>query len=226
MVLLEAVWQFQTQNVVPPSAGAIRSDDLDTVWIHRLDDAGYDRSTEFGITPPPPFVMLARDPAGNVYAWHVISRDSEPDYETLTFDGAPPVPTKGTKVLVSWLSEAEASGEVPVPTPIEDEARLTQAVVAKAVRILSLVEAPLGLWGEMTDMGPASVKPDWQIRELLFGLHYSGMAVPEVSADVVIRQGLQTDPATFPADKLPDIDRAIAAARSWIAHDLQGFGIA
>jgi hypothetical protein len=114
---------------------------------------------------------------------------------------------------------------IVTPTP-EDEARLTQAVVAKAVRILSLVEAPLGIWGEMTDMGPASVKPDWQIRELLFGLHYSGMAVPEVSADMVIRQGLQTDPATFPADKLPDIDRAIAAARSWIAHDLQGFGIA
>ena len=111
------------------------------------------------------------------------------------------------------------------PTP-EDEARLVQAVVAKAVRILSLIEAPLGVWGEMTDMGMASVKPDWQIRELLFGLHYSGMPVPEVSADMVIRMGLQTDPASFPTDKLSDVERAIAAARSWIAHDLQGFGIA
>lgn len=112
-----------------------------------------------------------------------------------------------------------------VLTP-EDEARLEQAVIAKATRILMLVEAPLGIWGEMGEMGPAAVRPDWQIRELLYGLHYSEADVPDVTTDVVIRQGLQTDPDTFPADRLDDVERAINSARSWIAHDLVGIGVA
>ncbi len=109
----------------------------------------------------------------------------------------------------------------------EDEARLEQAVVAKATRILKLVESPLGLWGEMAEMGPAAVKPDWQIRELLYGLHYLEVATaPVVTTDMVIRQGLQTDPASFPVALLPDVQRAIDSAQSWVAHDLVGIGVA
>ena len=119
---------------------------------------------------------------------------------------------------------------VPSPTA-DDTERLMQACVAKATRILMLVEAPLGSWGEMTDLGVASVRPDYQIRELLFGLHYQpewdlDAVLEGATAEMVIRQGLQTDPASFPAERLPDVERALAAARSWIKLDLVGLGVA
>ena len=59
---------------------------------------------------------------------------------------------------------------LPAPTPSE-EARLAQAIIAKATRILLLAATPLGLAGEVTEFGVATVRPDYQIKELLFGLH-------------------------------------------------------
>jgi hypothetical protein len=38
----------------------------------------------------------------------------------------------------------------------------------------------------------------------------------------VIRVGLSADPATFPADKLPDVERALEAAISWVSAELEG----
>lgn len=119
-----------------------------------------------------------------------------------------------------------------MPTTPDEEARLIQAVAAKATRILMLAEAPLGVWGEITEMGVAQTRPDYQIRELLFGLHYRGadLDVDTITAavdpEMVIRQGLQTDPANFPPDRLPDVERAIDAARSWVASEVVGFGAA
>jgi len=227
-MILEGVWQYETGVVPPPGVGGMRTPADDSVlWLHRIDDSGFDRSIEFGAAPEPPFDILVRDANGHNRRWQVTSVSNEGDYAEASvayLSGSTEPLTKNVLVLVQWETADQIGGVTP--TPPEDEARLTQAVIAKATRILSLVESPLGLWGEMTDLGPASVKPDWQIRELLFGLHYSGMPVPEVSADMVIRQGLQTDPAGFPTANLPDVERAIAAARSWIAHDLQGFGIA
>ena len=96
---------------------------------------------------------------------------------------------------------------IPLPTTPEDDARIVQACISKAARILALAEAPLGVWGEITEMGMAETKPDYQIRELLFGFHYGGIDVLTITADVttemVITQGLQTDPATFPVLPAP-----------------------
>jgi hypothetical protein len=79
--------------------------------------------------------------------------------------------------------------------------------------------APLGTFGELTELGMSTVRPDYQIAELLFGLRLTewdlaldGLVTP----DDVIRQGLQANPATFPAERLPDVERAIDTAVSWV----------
>lgn len=111
---------------------------------------------------------------------------------------------------------------------VAEAARLTQAVVAKATRILVLIEAPLGSWGEMTELGQSAVRPDYQIRELLLGLHYRELDLSglDVTTDMVIRAGLQTDPAGFPTDRIPDVQRAIDTALDWVGAELVGFGAA
>jgi hypothetical protein len=105
-----------------------------------------------------------------------------------------------------------------VPTSEETE-RITQAVIHKATRILVLAGAPLGTFGELTEFGMPTVRPDYQVAELLFGLRLSEWELDLaglVTTDDVIRQGLQTDPATFPADRVPDVQRAIDSAVSWV----------
>ena len=119
---------------------------------------------------------------------------------------------------------------LPAPS-LNEEARLTQALIAKATRFFVQLEAPLGTIGELTDFGMATVRPDYQIRELLFGLHAADWTVEDLTAlvttDEVIRAGLQADPATFPAARIPDVQRAIDAAADWISKDLEGaFGVA
>lgn len=94
--------------------------------------------------------------------------------------------------------------------------RLTQAVLAKAVRIYAMAEAPLGTHGEWTEFGVARVMPDHQISELLAGLmyeHFTEDLSTLIEADDVIRQLGYDD---FPAEKEADVDRAIAAAASWV----------
>jgi len=111
-------------------------------------------------------------------------------------------------------------------TPTDTQtARLAQAVIAKATRFLVLPEAPLGTWGEMGDLGIATVRPDYSIVELLYGLHFRDFDVDWdtiVSTDDVIRVGLAAEPDTFPTDKRPDVDRALAAAIDWINEELRG----
>ena len=105
-------------------------------------------------------------------------------------------------------------------------ARLTEAVIAKATRILLLGEAPLGSWGEQDLVAP--VRPDYQILELIYGLRYKDFEVDLTTlatADDVIRRGLQTDPDTYPGDK-DDVDSALLAAADWVGEALQGFGVA
>lgn len=109
---------------------------------------------------------------------------------------------------------------------------MAQAVIYKAVRFLKLPESPLGAWGEFSEygVGVATVRPDHAIEEMLYGLRLRDWDVDLeslVTADDVIRVGLEMDPATFPADKLGDVERALSAAVSWVAHHLQqGVGIA
>jgi len=118
-----------------------------------------------------------------------------------------------------------------LPGPVPSTARLTQAIIAKAARFLAMVEAPLGSWGELTEFGLATVRPDFQIKELLFGLHNSGILLTDlaglVEVDDVIRAGLNADPLTFPAERIPDVQRAIDSAVDWVWHELeQAYGVA
>lgn len=117
------------------------------------------------------------------------------------------------------------------PTP-EITAALRLAVIYKATRILAVSGSPLGSWGEYPDggVGPIPVRPDHTIAELLYGIRFVDWDVDLptlVTSDDVIRVGLETDPTTYPAERVPDVEAAIAAASSWVAHYvLDGTGVA
>jgi hypothetical protein len=117
-----------------------------------------------------------------------------------------------------WLYDLEV---VHTPTDEQVEA-FTQAIIAKATRIIVMGEAPLGTWGELTEFGIATVKPDYQIKELLYGLTLRNWDVDLtglVDTDDVVRAGLQS-PEAFPAARVPDVQRAIDTAVAWVAHYL------
>jgi hypothetical protein len=119
---------------------------------------------------------------------------------------------------------------VAVPANQEVTDRLVQAVIQKATRILMLSKAPLGSWGELNEFGVATVRSDYEIQELLYGLRFVNWDVDLmtlVDTDDVIRVGMQTDPTTFPTDRVPDVQRAIGGAVSWIAgYLLDGANVA
>jgi hypothetical protein len=102
--------------------------------------------------------------------------------------------------------------------------RLRSALIQKATRFLILPTGPLGFYGEMTEWGTPTARPDYQIAELLMGLHQTIAEIADlaglVTTDEVIRNGLQADPATFPADRVPDVQRAIDAAADWIKSEV------
>lgn len=106
------------------------------------------------------------------------------------------------------------------------EAQLAQAVIAKATRLYVLVEAPLGVVGEMSELGMVTVRPDYTIGELLFGLRYQDITVEDwtsiVTASDVIRSGLNMDPATAPDYVEAGVERALTAAIGWVETELAG----
>ncbi len=113
----------------------------------------------------------------------------------------------------------------------EQVEQITQAVIQKATRILALSHSPLGLWGGDVDFGPVPVRSDYEIAELLYGLRLVNWDIDLtslVTTEDVIRVGLQAaNPATYPVDQLPDVQRAIDAAVAWVAVALlYGFGVA
>lgn len=110
----------------------------------------------------------------------------------------------------------------PVVATPEIEARLAQAVLAKAVRIYAMAEAPLGTHGEMTEYGVMRVMPDHQIMELCAGLlrvNWDVDLVALVTVEDVVRAMGYDD---LPPDKEGDIERAISAAASWVAEYILG----
>lgn len=103
----------------------------------------------------------------------------------------------------------------------EQAAQLKEAVIAKATRIFLQSPAALGYVGELGEMGMATVRPDYQIRELLHGLRFVDWDIDHTdfpSQDEVLEQGLQTSGLT--TAKLDLIDDAIAAAWSWVANEI------
>ena len=125
--------------------------------------------------------------------------------------------------------------------PTESQlARLKLAIVQKAVRLLVLPEAPFGSFGEITEYGRTAVRPDFAIKELLYGFRgkdfntydEDGELVEEfdiddvvVTSDDVIRMGFD-DPEVFTAEREADVDAAIDAAKSWVADYIAGVGVA
>ena len=126
----------------------------------------------------------------------------------------------------AWFSPST----VAVPATSATSDRIKQAVIQKATRILMLSKAPLGMWGELNEFGVATVRADYEIQELLFGLRFINWDVDPLTladTDDVIRIGLQADPATFPTDRVADVQMAIDGAASWVAaYLLDGANVA
>lgn len=108
--------------------------------------------------------------------------------------------------------------------PVGDDAdRVRQAVIHQAVRFAGLLEAPLGQLG--TEFGPAPVRVNYSLNELLYGMRGQydpaglvGFQWP--TSDDVIRAGFGADVAAFPTDRRPDVDRALAAGISDVTKHL------
>lgn len=103
------------------------------------------------------------------------------------------------------------------------EAQLKEAMISKAARIYVMTGASLGYVGEISEMGSATLRPDYQIRELLEGLRFIDWDVDLtaiVDADEVIRAGLGADPTSYTAAQSALVDQAIAAAASWVATEI------
>lgn len=109
------------------------------------------------------------------------------------------------------------------------EQALKSALIQKATRFLVMSGAPLGRWGNSNEIGLSQIRPDYEVAEMLLGLRGQDWDVDLetlVSTDEVIRVGLQTEPGDYPLESLPDVERAISAACSWVASYLIGVGLA
>jgi len=126
----------------------------------------------------------------------------------------------------AWFSPST----VAVPATSATEERIKTAVIQKATRILMLSKAPLGSWGELNEFGVATVRADYEIQEILFGLRFVNWDVDPLTlatTDDVIRIGMQADPDTFPTDRIPDVQMAIDSAAWWVAaYLLDGANVA
>lgn len=105
------------------------------------------------------------------------------------------------------------------------------AIKAAANRQLQLTYAALGLVGEVTEFGVASVRPPYGIIEVLRGLRLPEWEVEDlaglVTTDDVIRAGLGVEPSTFPTDRIPDVQMAIDSAAEYVRAEVWGaFGVA
>lgn len=112
----------------------------------------------------------------------------------------------------------------PPPLPTQ-EAQIQQAVIHQAVRFTGLLEAPLGQLG--TEFGPAPVRVNYSLNELLFGLRgqfdpVDVSAVTWPTVDDVIRGGFRVDVTQFPAQNRIDVARALDTAITDVAAHITG----
>lgn len=131
----------------------------------------------------------------------------------------------GTNVFTEWSEISSFLQSPTVPILTEQMLRMSEALIQKATRIYVLSQAPMGYTGDLVDEMVASVRPDYQIQELLYGLRFRNWAVnlaALATVDDVIRHGLQADPADFPVEKIPDVQRALSGAVSWVAEFVMG----
>lgn len=174
------------------------------------------------ITPWGPVEVLNEDTVGTFPAYIT-------DYAVTVTDVDYPLQARwetSAGQYTFWFSPSTVS----IPATAEATERLKQSVIQKATRILMLSKAPLGSWGELNEFGVATVRADYEIQELLYGLRFVNWDVDLqaiATVDEVIRIGMQADPDTFPTDRLPDVQMAIDAASSWVAsYVLDGANVA
>ena len=108
---------------------------------------------------------------------------------------------------------------LPVATT-NDEARIASAIIFKASRFKGFPDAPFGFAGEVGEFGVATVQTDRATVEMLYGL-LAGVDLAEVDLDALVTTddvivAMGHDPATYPTDLVPVIQRALDSAVSWI----------
>lgn len=109
-----------------------------------------------------------------------------------------------------------------VPTEAQ-EARVRQAIIAKAIRFMLMPGTPFGVFGIGVDGAAASVRPDHAITEMLYGLRFADLdisAVAVTAAEVIRSMDAEAD--DFNESKEDDVDRAIEAAKDWVSEYLAG----
>jgi hypothetical protein len=218
---------IQTQ----PGAGRLSTDQgwVDTVLEVRLSETSDDgRVPDFVVYDAAPVPITVTAFGGKV----AVFDPSGPSVDQGTFRTIPVTVghIEGTSPANNEDLAVDAfEGDEPAPTPLALE-RVKAALIQKAARFVIFPTGPLGLYGEMSEWGTPTAKPDYQIAELLKGLHlpdYDVDLVGLITTDDVIRNGLQADPSTFPAERLPDVQRAIDAATDWVHSELwDAWGVA
>jgi hypothetical protein len=114
------------------------------------------------------------------------------------------------------------------------ELRLKLAIIQRSTRLLALPDKPFGAAGEMTEYGSLALRPDFAIKELLFGIPRS-VTVPEEDSDgeglseldqVEVTVGdvksFTNESGILTDAKEDQIELSIEAARDWIHEYLQG----
>jgi hypothetical protein len=215
--IVAGIWTYKKQ-APPPLAGEIRADG-GALFLSEVDGNGTDRSAEFDVAAAST-IRITDGPT--VALFEVTAASDAGTYRQLTgtwVEGTPDTPTQNALIVVEWEVL-----EATEPTAGQ-AAQLAVAAIGKATRLLVLPGSPYGLSGEVTDFGLAAIRPDYSLQEIVYGLRFKGL-VPDwssiVTADDVIRVGLNADPMTFPTDKVPDVERALLAAENEIEAELVG----
>lgn len=119
---------------------------------------------------------------------------------------------------------------VAITPTAEATERIKSALIQKTIRIMMLNKTPLGVHGELNEFGIVTVRADYEIQELLYGLRFVNWNIDIqtlADTDDVIRVGLQLNPDDYPTDRLPDVQMAIDSAASWVAmYLLDGANVA
>ena len=122
---------------------------------------------------------------------------------------------------------------IPPPAPtLEQLEQLRIALIHKAARLFVTVPGGMG-GGDFTEFTPASLRPDYAIEELLFGMRgparcwdWDTLDLESlVTVENVITVGLEGQPDSQAFDR-DEIESALLAASAWLKSKLTGWGMA
>lgn len=122
---------------------------------------------------------------------------------------------------------------IPPPAPtLEQLEQLRIALIHKAARLYVTVPGGMG-GGDFTEYTPASLRPDYAIEELLFGMRGPARLWDWTTLDLttlatvenVIVIGLEGQANSTAYDR-DEIESALLAACAWLKSRLTGWGMA